>query len=101
MTTLIMPKIIMSNFSLQVVSNSWGGGQGSTFYNSVISSWNSAGITPVFAIGNSGSACGTANSPGDQANLISVGATTNSNNAMASFSSRGPSRSGSTLKPEV
>jgi len=70
-------------------------------YNSVISSWNNAGITPVFAIGNSGSACGTAGSPGDQSSVISVGATTNTNNAMASFSSRGPARNTNLLKPEV
>jgi len=93
--------VLTSSPRATVVSNSWGGGTGSTFYNSVISSWNNAGITPVFAIGNSGPGCGTAGSPGDQANVISVGATTNSNNAMASFSSRGPARGSNLLKPEV
>lgn len=82
-----------------VVSNSWGGGQGQTWYNSQVTAWRNAGIIPVFAIGNSGSSCRTANSPGDQPNLISVGATTNTD-AMASFSSRGRSLSGA-LKPEV
>ncbi len=37
--------------------------------------------------------------PGDQPNLISVGATTQSD-IMASFSSRGPSLVGMRLKPE-
>jgi len=82
-----------------VSSNSWGGGGGSTWYNSQISAYQNAGIIPVFAIGNSGSACRTAGSPGDQPNLISVGSTTNTN-AMSSFSSRGPSSSG-VLKPEL
>jgi len=93
--------VLTANPRPTVVSNSWGGGQASTFYNSVISSWNNAGITPVFAIGNAGAACGTANSPGDQNNVISVGATTNTNNGMATFSSRGPARTSNLLKPEV
>lgn len=58
-----------------------------------------AEIIPVFAVGNSGPSCRTANSPGDQPHLISVGATTN-NDSVAYFSSRGPSLLG-TLKPEL
>ncbi len=49
--------------------------------------------------GNSGAGCRSANSPGDQPNLISCGAT-DVNDAMASFSSRGPSGAG-LLKPEL
>jgi subtilisin family serine protease len=82
-----------------VVSNSWGGGQGDTFYDSSISAWRAAGIVPVFSIGNAGPACGTANSPGDNANVISVGATTSAD-ALASYSSKGPSVNG-LVKPEV
>jgi len=82
-----------------VVSNSWGGGSGATWYNTQVTAWRNAGIIPVFAIGNAGANCRSANSPGDQPNLISVGATTNTD-AMASFSSRGPNGAGA-LKPEV
>jgi subtilisin family serine protease len=91
--------VLTANPRPNIVSNSWGGGSGDPWYNSVISAWRSAGIIPVFAIGNSGSACRTANSPGDQPNLISVGATTTTD-AITSFSSRGPSTQGA-LKPEV
>jgi len=80
-------------------SNSWGGGQGDTWYEPIISAWRSAGIVPVFAQGNSGPSCGTANSPGDSANVIGVGATT-ATDGIASFSSLGPARSGA-VKPDV
>ena len=82
-----------------IVSNSWGGGQGGTFFNGIINAWRAGGIIPVFSIGNSGPNCGTANSPGDQPNLISVGAT-DANDALASYSSVGPARSGAT-KPDI
>jgi len=81
-----------------ISSNSWGGGQGDSFYNPVINAWHTAGITPVFAIGNSGPLCTTANSPGDQ-NVISVGASTAAN-GLALFSSKGPSIDG-VLKPDI
>jgi subtilisin family serine protease len=83
----------------RLVSNSWGGGQGSTVYNSAINAWRTAGIIPIFANGNSGPSCRTANSPGDNANVIAVGAT-DSSDKLASFSSKGPSTSG-LVKPEV
>lgn len=35
-----------------IVSNSWGGGQGETWFNDVIKAWNAAGIIGFFAIGN-------------------------------------------------
>jgi subtilisin family serine protease len=82
-----------------VVSNSWGGGQGDTFYASAVNAWVAAGIVPVFANGNEGPACKTANSPGDYSNVIAVGATT-STDALASYSSKGPATSG-LLKPDV
>jgi subtilisin family serine protease len=91
--------MLTANPRPHVVSNSWGGGSGATWYNAQVSAWRNAGIVPVFAIGNSGSSCRTANSPGDQPNLISAGATTNTD-AMATFSSRGPNSQGA-LKPEV
>lgn len=82
-----------------VVSNSWGGGQGDTFYDSVIKAWQTAKVVPVFSQGNSGPACGTGNSPGDNPNVIAAGSTTATDNISA-FSSRGPSRRGG-VKPDV
>ncbi|GAB9477672.1 hypothetical protein Gpo141_00014792, partial [Globisporangium polare] len=82
-----------------LVSNSWGGGQGDSFYQAAVDAWVAAGIIPIFANGNDGPACTTANSPGDYANVIAVGAT-DSTDALASFSSKGPSKGG-LLKPEV
>jgi len=82
------------------VCNSWGGGQGQDFFNDEIKAWQAAGIIPVFAIGNEGPNCGSASSPGDQPNLISVGATTN-RDTMARFSSRGKAKRSGLLKPEV
>ncbi|TMW69598.1 hypothetical protein Poli38472_001754 [Pythium oligandrum] len=82
-----------------LVSNSWGGGQGDTFYKSAVDAWQAAGIIPIFANGNEGPACTTASSPGDYENVIAVGAT-DSSDALASFSSKGPS-TGGLLKPEV
>ncbi|XP_035702626.1 bacillopeptidase F-like [Folsomia candida] len=91
--------VLTANPRPNIVSNSWGGGAGDPFYNTVVSAWRSAGIIPVFAIGGSGANCRTVGSPGDQPNLISVGATTNTD-AMATFSGRGPTAAGA-LKPEV
>jgi len=84
-----------------VVCNSWGGDRGgNTWYNNVISSWRSVGIIPVFSIGNDGNQCGTARSPGDQDNLISVG-NTDINDVVARTSSRGPAVRSRKTKPEV
>ncbi|XP_021943582.1 bacillopeptidase F-like [Folsomia candida] len=91
--------VLTANPRPNIVSNSWGGGSGATWYNTVVSAWRSAGIIPVFAIGGSGSSCRSVGSPGDQPNLISVGATTDTD-AMATFSARGPNARGE-LKPEV
>jgi len=83
-----------------VVSNSWGGGQANPFYNDVINAWHAAGIIPVFANGNSGPACQTANSPADSlAGVIGVGATTDTR-GLASFSSKGPTM-GNRQKPDI
>jgi hypothetical protein len=83
----------------RVVNNSWGGGQGGTFYKAAVDAWVKAGIIPVFGNGNSGSACGTANSPGDYSNVVAVGAT-NLLDGLASYSSKGPSVNG-LLKPDI
>jgi subtilisin family serine protease len=82
-----------------LVNNSWGGGQGDTWYLSYINAWRAANILPVFSAGNSGSACSTANSPGDNSGAFSVGASDTADR-IASFSSRGPGRL-VTQKPEI
>ena len=72
-----------------VINNSWGGGGGDPWYQSYVNAWLGAGIIPVFSIGNSGSSCNTAGSPGDYSNVFGIGATTSSD-VLASFSSKGP-----------
>jgi len=81
-----------------IVTNSWGGGSGDVWYNDAMRAWIVADIIPVFALGNSGSSCGSANSPGDQNYCIGVGST-DINDEVSYFSSRGPTRY--MLKPEV
>jgi subtilisin family serine protease len=84
-----------------VVNNSWGGGRGDTWYQATINAWINAGIFPMFAAGNSGSACNTANSPGDNIPAYAIGAY-DINNSIASFSSRGPSGvNSSVIKPNA
>jgi len=83
----------------RIVSNSWGGAGGSTWYNPILTAWRNAGIAGVFAIGNSGTACGTAGSPGDQPLAFGVGSIT-STNALSTFSSVGPGPGGA-IKPNV
>jgi len=83
-----------------IINNSWGGGQAQWWYNQAIYAWRAAGIMGVFSIGNPGSACGMAGSPGDGANMIGVGAT-NSADTIASFSGRGPAAITGITKPDV
>jgi subtilisin family serine protease len=86
-----------------LVSNSWGNTNGGdTFYQAIVTSWVSSGIFPVFANGNSGSACGTVGAPGSYANSYGVGAY-DINNVIAAFSSRGPAPSsvGGQIKPDI
>jgi len=82
-----------------VVNNSWGGGGGNSWYQSYLLNWRAAGIFPAFSVGNSGPKCGTAGSPGDYRESFASGAT-DSNDLIASWSSRGPSAFG-VLKPDV
>jgi len=83
-----------------VVSNSWGGGQGQTWYKSIVDSWQTSWIYPVFSIGNSGSnGCSSANSPGDLPNVTGVGST-DSSDRISSFSSLGQAVNGLT-KPDI
>ncbi|KDO22694.1 hypothetical protein SPRG_22267 [Saprolegnia parasitica CBS 223.65] len=78
-----------------VINNSWGGKKYHPVYEEAIASIRKAGITPIFANGNEGPACGTTGSPGTYPNVISVGAIgsyTNEPNKLAFFSSKGPGK---------
>jgi len=78
-----------------IVSCSWGGPNvlgTERFYDDVIKSWRSAGIIPVFALGNSGqTGCKSTGYPGDSKDVIGIGASSN-DSTIASFSSLGPTR---------
>ncbi|MFZ5823847.1 MAG: S8 family serine peptidase [Bacillota bacterium] len=82
------------------VNNSWGGGPGmDEWFLDIVQAWRAAGIVPVFAAGNDGPGPGTVSTPGNYPDSFAVGAT-DSNDGLASFSSRGPSPYGE-IKPEV
>jgi len=83
----------------RIVSNSWGGGGGQTWFNPILTAWRNAGIAGVFAIGNSGTACGTAGSPGDAPLAFGVGSIASAN-TLSTFSSVGPGPGGA-IKPNV
>ena len=84
-----------------IVSNSWGSDDPfDTFYLASVQAWRAAGIIPVFAAGNAGEfGCGTAGTPGNFNEVISLGAT-DINDQIAFFSSRGPSPTGK-VSPNV
>ncbi|KAF4038353.1 Subtilase family [Phytophthora infestans] len=82
-----------------IVSNSWGTGQGMTYFQPMIDAWSAARIIPIFSAGNSGAnGCSSVVSPGDSAKVFSVGATDTSD-ALGSFSSIGPAVNG-LVKPD-
>jgi len=69
-------------------------------FDEVIQAWHLAEVVPVFSAGNSGPNCGTVRSPGDNEEVIAVGATV-VDDTIASFSSVGPARDHEGHKPEV
>jgi uncharacterized repeat protein (TIGR01451 family) len=83
-----------------VVNNSWGSDYGAdqTFLADV-QALRAANILPVFSAGNAGPYGGTVGSPGSFAESFAVGAT-DTDDVIASFSSRGPSPWGKN-KPDV
>lgn len=83
----------------RIVNCSWGDNQGDSWFQAAVDAWIAAGIIPVFALGNSGPACTTANSPGDYDNVIGVGSTTSADK-LATTSSKGPAITG-TMKPDI
>jgi subtilisin family serine protease len=83
-----------------VVNNSWGGDPGDYWFTGAVDAWRAAGIFPQFANGNAGPNCSTAHAPGDNWNTFSAGAS-DSADAIASFSSRGPAQFYGFLKPDI
>uniref|UniRef100_K3X3V6 subtilisin n=1 Tax=Globisporangium ultimum (strain ATCC 200006 / CBS 805.95 / DAOM BR144) TaxID=431595 RepID=K3X3V6_GLOUD len=82
-----------------VINNSWGGTPNSMFYQAAVDAWHAAGIIPIFGSGNVGKTCSTVLSPGDYANVITVGGTDQSD-TLGDYSCKGPSLAG-VMKPEV
>lgn len=83
-----------------IVNNSWGGGGGDFWYQATVAAWIASGMFPMFAIGNSGSNCGTAGSPGDYAISYASGAH-DVNGDIAGFSSRGAAATTGIIKPNI
>ncbi len=83
----------------QVISMSLGSSTHSQASDDALDAAIRAGVTCVIAAGNSGPGAKTVACPGDDPNVITVGAS-DRNDAIASFSSRGPNRDGS-IKPDV
>ena len=82
-----------------IINNSWGGAGGATWYPTP----SGPGVRPACSrpspCGNSGPACGTAGSPGDDEQAYASGYF-DVNNAIASLSSRGAGPAGR-IKPDV
>ena len=87
------------NNGADVISMSLGSSTHSQSSDTAIDNAIKAGVVCVIAAGNSGSGAKTIACPGDDINAITVGAV-DRNDAIASFSSRGPNRDGS-VKPDV
>ena len=85
-----------------IVNNSWNSNStADLFYLGTVQSWRSAGIFPVFSIGNSGPACNLAEAPGTYAESFGVGAI-DIMDVIAPFSGRGPANGfGGIVKPNV
>ena len=81
-----------------IVNNSWGGAGGLSWFSDTIDAWRASGIFPAFSAGNSGPACSTAGSPGDDEQAFASGAF-DVNGAIASFSGRGGA--GGLIKPNL
>jgi subtilisin family serine protease len=85
-----------------VVNNSWGtvASVDDPFYEDIVALWHASGIVPVMSLGNNGEdGCESAGSPGLYPNVIGVGAY-DADNAIGSFSARGPGRDGQ-VKPDL
>ncbi|MBS7530821.1 S8 family serine peptidase [Hazenella sp. IB182353] len=83
-----------------VVNNSWGGGPGlDEWYRPMVENWRAADIFPEFSAGNDGGTAETIANPANYPESFATGATDSENN-LASFSSKGPSPYNE-VKPEI
>ncbi|HFQ94001.1 MAG TPA: hypothetical protein ENK32_08335, partial [Anaerolineae bacterium] len=88
------------NLAPDIVNNSWSGpGFLDTFFEDV-TALHAAGIIPVFAAGNSGPWEETIGSPASYTDTLSIGASDDAD-ALAWFSSRGPSPLTDEIKPWI
>ncbi|MFC7707759.1 S8 family serine peptidase [Micromonospora lupini] len=83
-----------------VVNNSWGGAGGDPWFQQTIAAWRAAGIFGVFSAGNDGPDCGSAGSPGDNADAYAVGSY-DVHDAISDFSGRGDATDARSYKPNV
>ena len=84
----------------EVVNNSWGSDVGAdTTFQPDVQALRAAGILPIFSAGNNGPRGGTIGSPASFPESLAVGAT-DTEDTIASFSSRGPSP-WAEVKPEL
>ncbi len=74
---------------IRVIGNSWGGSGTDLHFWDAVLTWKNLDVFPVFSNGNSGPNAGTVGSPASYPLSMGVGAT-DSLDAIASFSSRGP-----------
>jgi subtilisin family serine protease len=78
---------------IRAIGNSWGNGDGTYIHWwPIVLNWQALGVLPVFSNGNSGPGSGTVGSPGSYPMSIGIGST-NSSDAVSSYSSRGPAPS--------
>jgi serine protease AprX len=82
-----------------IINNSWGTPDPFTGYYDMVGMWRTAGIIPVFAIGNSGPTASTTHAPGNYNNCIGVGGT-DINNDRYDATSVGPAPAGAEFAPD-
>ena len=83
-----------------VLQNSWGGPGGSQIFDQAMTALKASGMFVSASAGNSGPACGTLGSPGDNDAVFNVGGTS-SDDGMYINSSRGPNPFSGEAGPDV
>lgn len=83
-----------------VLQNSWGGPGGSLVFEQAMAALKASGMFVSASAGNTGSACGTLGSPGDNPTVFNVGASA-SEAWIADFSARGPDPFTGSTGPEL
>ncbi|MFD1638121.1 S8 family serine peptidase [Evansella tamaricis] len=84
-----------------IVQNSWGSAPGiDEWYRPMVTAWRDAGQLPVFSAGNDGPGAQTVTPPANYPESYAIAAT-DSNDIVASFSSRGPANYSGDQKPNL